>query len=168
MIKSTLQNTINQLDELVEQLTPEDYKRKEEMLSGSSIGMHVRHIIEFIECVLQGQESGVICYDDRQRDEILQTDTQEASRRMRMCHRAIQTCNSNQIIDLAGSYCVENSKPYSVKSSVERELAYNIEHAIHHMAIIKIAVKQLFPYVTIPAHFGVAHSTISYEASQSA
>jgi len=168
MIKSTLQNTLNQLNELIIQLKAEDYQFKNEILSGSSLGMHVRHIVEFVECVLQGQDSGVICYDSRKRDQLLQTDVQEASRRMMMCNNAIKTCNGEKLVSLDGSYCNDQSAPYSVKSSVERELAYNIEHAIHHMAIIKIAVRQLFPYVKIPDHFGVAHSTISYEATRSA
>lgn len=49
-----------------------------------------------------------------------------------------------------------------INSSLYRELAFNIEHAIHHMAIIKIAAKILNPEIQIPSHFGVAPSTIRY------
>jgi hypothetical protein len=47
---------------------------------------------------------------------------------------------------------------------VARELLYNLEHAIHHMALIQVAVRQAFPALTLPAHFGVAYSTVQHQA----
>jgi hypothetical protein len=44
-----------------------------------------------------------------------------------------------------------------------RELTYNIEHAVHHMAIIKIGIREVANYVTLPADFGIAASTIRYK-----
>jgi len=168
MIKSTLKNTLDQLDQLIVQIKPADYELNVDILSGSSLGMHVRHIIEFVECALEGEKTGVICYDSRKRDLALQSDVHTASARIKECSNGIESCSGNVDVKLSGTYCSSNPSVYSVKSSVERELQYNIEHAIHHMAIIKIAVRQVFPYVTIPDSFGVAHSTIQYEASQSA
>jgi len=49
-----------------------------------------------------------------------------------------------------------------IPSGAYRELAYNIEHVIHHMAIIKIALRQHFEEVTIPENFGIAPSTAKY------
>jgi len=50
-----------------------------------------------------------------------------------------------------------------MNSSYFRELQYNIEHAIHHMAIIKIAIGACFTEVELPANFGVAYSTVRYQ-----
>ena len=55
-----------------------------------------------------------------------------------------------------------------MKSSFYRELSYNIEHAIHHMALLKVAVKQTLTYISLPENFGVASSTIRYRASTGA
>ncbi|MDX1476670.1 MAG: hypothetical protein R3301_03155 [Saprospiraceae bacterium] len=48
-------------------------------------------------------------------------------------------------------------------SSLERELIYNIEHTIHHLAIIKIGLAIIAPDIPLPAHFGVAPSTVKYK-----
>lgn len=163
MIKEILQATLQQLDELLTQLNSEEYVQKDTILSGSSIGMHVRHIIEFVGCVLDGEKTGTICYDDRKRDEILQTDVQAVKQQINEISIRIDQVNQEQSIQLVGFYGVPKTFQYNLTSSIERELAYNIEHAIHHMAMIKIAVNQLFPHITLDTQFGVAHSTLRHE-----
>ena len=64
------------------------------------------------------------------------------------------------------SYGKTDKDSVKIKSSLERELAYNIEHAIHHMAIIKIAVQTVFPKVKLADNFGVAFSTVRYQKSE--
>ena len=56
----------------------------------------------------------------------------------------------------------DNSVVHRVESTLDRELIYNIEHAIHHMAMIKIGLKVLAPELHLPENFGVAPSTIRY------
>jgi hypothetical protein len=48
-----------------------------------------------------------------------------------------------------------------VESNYLRELLYNLEHCIHHQALIKVAVLQN-PTILLSENFGVAHSTIEY------
>jgi hypothetical protein len=43
-----------------------------------------------------------------------------------------------------------------------RELAYDLEHSIHHQAIIKIAMKNLNSEYALNENFGVARSTIRF------
>jgi hypothetical protein len=47
-----------------------------------------------------------------------------------------------------------------------REITYNIEHIVHHMALVKIGIKEVCPYVVMPPEFGIAVSTIKYHKSQ--
>jgi hypothetical protein len=49
---------------------------------------------------------------------------------------------------------------------MERELAYNIEHTIHHMAIIKQSIIEHFTYIDLPEYFGVASSTVRYASAK--
>ena len=46
-------------------------------------------------------------------------------------------------------------------TNYDRELLYNLEHCIHHQALIKVAVLQN-DAIVIDANFGVARSTIEY------
>ncbi len=55
-----------------------------------------------------------------------------------------------------------------IASNFYRELIYNIEHAVHHMAIMKIGVLEVAPYVSMPLDFGVAVSTIRHKKSETA
>jgi hypothetical protein len=50
-----------------------------------------------------------------------------------------------------------------ITTNLHRELAYNIEHAIHHMAIMKIGINEVAPYVRLEENFGVAPSTVRYK-----
>jgi hypothetical protein len=59
--------------------------------------------------------------------------------------------------------CAEHGQDgLHVRSTIGRELVYNIEHTIHHLAIVKIALKVIIPSMEIPEHFGVAPSTIRH------
>lgn len=55
---------------LLEQLNTVQFNQKLDLLSGSSIGMHYRHIAEYYQTVLACQES--ICYDKRARNKQLE------------------------------------------------------------------------------------------------
>ena len=48
-----------------------------------------------------------------------------------------------------------------IDSNYYRELLYNLEHCIHHQALIKVAVLKN-ENLKVDANFGVARSTIEY------
>lgn len=53
-----------------------------------------------------------------------------------------------------------------ITTNLYRELIYNLEHAVHHMAIMKIAMPEIAPYIVLPPDFGIALSTIQYHKNQ--
>ena len=68
MLIPSIQNTLNELSDLLSQLSNEDYTAPCFGLSNATIGEHTRHIIEMFQCVENQYEVGVINYDDRKRD----------------------------------------------------------------------------------------------------
>ena len=56
---------------------------------------------------------------------------------------------------------IVDGEELNIDSNYFRELLYNLEHCIHHQALIKVAVLQL-EHLQIDADFGVARSTIEY------
>jgi hypothetical protein len=66
-MKSIAKENLLQLKELLQVMKKEDFNRKTEILSGSSIGQHIRHILEFYLLLVSGSFSGTISYDKRQR-----------------------------------------------------------------------------------------------------
>ena len=65
---------------------------------------------------------------------------------------------------VTGTYTNEVPSEYAVRSTYYREMIYNLEHMVHHMAMIKIGIRQS-TNVLVPADFGVASSTIQYKKS---
>ena len=63
-------------------------------------------------------------------------------------------------------YGLEGSNRQEIETNIGRELAYNIEHAVHHMAILKIGLAIVAPEVKVPEGFGVAVSTLRYKREQ--
>ena len=159
-LKYVIKNLFDQLQYLVRELSEQEISTKLEIISGSTIGMHIRHIIEFFDCFLIGVEQGRICYDDRKRELSLEKDKQYI---LNSIEEVIQKLNTieNKNIHLSVNYFMEGVTE-TIPTNVNRELVCNIEHAVHHMAIISIAMKHSFQYIDIPEFFGVAQSTIAH------
>jgi hypothetical protein len=49
----------------------------------------------------------------------------------------------------------------AIPSNYYREIAYNLEHTIHHMALIRVGINEV-SMIELPQDFGVAYSTIKY------
>lgn len=154
------------LDDLRHYLTvidPVSYQSSLDILSGSTVGQHTRHIIEFYICLLeQSLEKGhpVINYANRKRDHRIESEPDYALSYAQTIVEKLKELNTDQTCLLN---CAEHGQEdLMVHSTIGRELIYNIEHTIHHLAIVKIALKSTMPQIELPAHFGVAPSTIRH------
>ncbi len=161
-LKSVSTDSLMQLAEVVGQLTDTDYARPLAVLSGNTVGRHVRHILEFYQLLISSAETGRVNYDQRQRDGQLEVDTAEALQRIGNIDRAIHRLNLNQPLHLEADLSVAGAESIQIPSTVARELLYNVEHAIHHMALIQVALRNAFPDIVMPEHFGVAYSTVQH------
>jgi hypothetical protein len=153
---------LDQLSDAVQQLTQAEFTHPSETLGGSSIGQHLRHTLEFFICLEHGYNNGLINYDKRAHDKLIETDKQTALGII----DHIRQFTTGQIEDkpllLEVGYDLKNDEEVRVHTNYFRELTYNIEHAVHHMAIMKIGIREVARHVLIPADFGVAASTLRY------
>ncbi len=162
-LKNTSHLILNQILDLTAQLSDSEYAAKLDLLNGNSIGKHVRHVLEFFDLLVNGYAEGIINYDKRNHEPLYETDTQATLAKMKSLVNGIDNISLGEDVILEVSYASTDEETVKIKSSIERELAYNIEHAIHHMAIIEIAVQTVFPKISLPENFGVAFSTIRYQ-----
>ena len=160
-IKQTTSEIIDQLTELAEKLSQDNFTRPLTVLMKSSIGMHYRHIIEFYEVMISGVGTGEINYDSRKHDPELEQSREKCLERLKGIRKAI-TLEPAMNLKLSGSYTLETDIRFTISTNLERELVYNIEHAIHHMAIIRIALQHEFPGISIGKEFGYAYSTLKH------
>ncbi len=154
------------LDDLrvyLSKLEPVTYQQPLDILSGSTIGQHTRHILEFYTCLIEqsvNEEHPLINYSTRRRDHRIESEPDHALQYVdRICDQ-LREMDEHKPCQLD---CAEHGKTdHVVNSTIGRELIYNIEHTIHHLAIIKIALRSVTPVLELPEHFGVAPSTIRH------
>ncbi len=156
MLIPAIQKTLNELTNLLSKLSNEDYCNPCRDLSNATIGEHTRHIIEMFQCLENQYESGIVNYDNRKRDYSIQTDTDFAIECIHIIRNQVEKANKNlqlqQVVD---------GEELLISSNYNRELLYNLEHCIHHQALIKVALIQS-ETIEINENFGVARSTIEY------
>ena len=161
-IKANNKVVISQLVNLIEQFSNENYSKKLDILSGSSIGMHIRHILEFYTCFLQQTNENQICYDSRQRQLIYEINTIASIKEFEKIQKKINLLDINKKLEIKTNSGTEEGNNDFVNSSIGRELLYTLDHAIHHMALIKIGIQLNFEHITFPEGFGIAPSTIRH------
>lgn len=156
MLIESIKNNLDELIALLKQLSNAEYSSPCFQLGNSSIGEHTRHIIELFQCLENQYESGVINYDQRQRNVLIQTNTDFAIEKIVAIQNNLDKENKNIVLQqrIDGDEILTESNYF-------RELLYNFEHCIHHQALIKVAVLQ-FSTIEIDENFGVARSTIEY------
>ena len=159
---STLsKNTLKELKAFLTSISEITYKKPINELSNASIGQHTRHIIEFYICLVNQIKGGdTVNYDKRLRNSELEMSLEAATKEIDSLCNEINNIVINQTINIEGSM---GTSPYSVSSSTERELLHVLEHANHHMAVIKIATKILDLKIELAPNFGIAASTTAYK-----
>lgn len=162
LFKATLQ-ILDQLESTVKQIRSEDFYKSSATLSGSTIGQHLRHTLEFFICLASGFEQGVINYDKRDHDKLIESDKFIALAAIGRIKEFIISNPKDKELVLEVGYERHSDECISIPTNFYRELTYNIEHAVHHMAIMKIGVRELAPYVQLNEHFGIAISTVRYK-----
>src|SRR5688500_8454021 len=82
-VQRPILSLFEQLHQLLETMTDLQYCQGLQALSQSSIGQHLRHIIEFFNELDRGYETGSVNYDQRARDHQIETDRSVAMRKLR-------------------------------------------------------------------------------------
>jgi hypothetical protein len=162
ILKYPIQHVFVQLTDTLKQLTAAEYIQPSRILFNATIGQHVRHIIELFQCLEAGYSEGIVNYEKRKRDYSIETDKNTAIILLKEIYQHIERANKDIILE-AEDY-TDTAEAVAVPSNYYRELAYNLEHTIHHMALIRVGIHEV-SRITLPDEFGVAYSTIKYRQS---
>ena len=133
--------TLNNLAKLISPLD-KIYSQKNSHLINETIGKHVRHIIDFYLCFINGIKIKFIDYDKRERNTKVENDKEYAIKTISSIVDQLNNNYLNTPITINLNLSITKS---SLNSSIERELMYIADHAIHHGHIIQLFVKNYFP-----------------------
>lgn len=153
---------------LISALDDEQYGTDFPSLKLASIGDHYRHHLEHVDLFLRGLHQGVIDYDNRRRDGSIATSVEVALREtQRMIEELEMLCLSisENALQVMQSSHVDGQRPL-VTSNLARELLFLNSHAIHHYAIISIAVRLCGQ--NCDARLGVMPSTLHHREASDA
>ncbi|MEO6253493.1 MAG: hypothetical protein ABIO79_09320 [Ferruginibacter sp.] len=153
--KST--EALNSLVDVLQQLPDQgSYAAPCTALSNASIGQHTRHIIELYQCLISGYGPGEIHYDDRKRNTLYENEIAAAVDAVKQIQLELQ-----QPDKMLKIFCENEDNSVCIESNYYREVLYNLEHCIHHQALIKVALLSIKD-IRIADSFGVAPSTLQY------
>jgi hypothetical protein len=157
------QNTINilqQVANLVKQIDDNHYSEQLDLLSKNTIAKHVRHILELYVQLIAGLPQNEINYEKRERNLLLEHNRNYTINFINDLKTSILSLETN--LETVQLRTLIQNDELLVKTSLERELVYNLEHTIHHMAIMQIACNHCFKYIVLEKNFGVAYATVQY------
>jgi hypothetical protein len=158
-IHQTVKVIFKELADSLVRLSGEQYNQKIDTLSGATIGQHVRHIVEMFVCLQEGYAIGIVNYEKRKRDITVETSKNVAIHIME--ELSVSLFANNKELILEAGFDVNSNELNRFPTNYFREIAYNMEHAIHHMALIKIGINKVSD-IQLPEGYGVASSTIKY------
>lgn len=154
---------LDQLQDVVTQISANDFAKPSVALSNATVGQHLRHTLEFFLCLENGFRNGVINYDNRAHDKLIETDKYIALNAIRKVREFVVSTIIDVSLRLEVGYDRHTEDCVTIQTNYFRELTYNIEHAVHHMALIKIGIREVAGYVQLPRDFGIAVSTLRHK-----
>lgn len=156
-------SVLEKIDHILHQLTDEELARPFALLFGSSVGGHVRHILEFYEELLTCHASGTFSYDQRERNLLIATEVIAARASAARSKGLLEELTTDGELWMDSE--LPGNEPTSVlRTTLKRELAYLADHGVHHLAMVRIALEQCLPHIHFPEHLGVAASTRNHLA----
>ena len=158
---------LEQLRNSISHMSNQEFTSPVISLNGSTIGQHCRHTIEFFTCLMDGYHSGRLDYDKRERKIEIESDTETSIDTIDSIILWLQGTQSDRPLTIDITYDEDGVEHDTLNTTYFRELVYNIEHAIHHMALIKVGIREICPEVPIDDSYGVAVSTLRYQRSKS-
>ncbi|MFN3529290.1 MAG: DinB family protein [Bacteroidia bacterium] len=150
---------LRQLQQWLESLDAPTYSALPLGLLGASMGKHCRHIIEFYQQLFETPPGEAVNYDKRERNLLLEQAPNEAAMALESIIQRILDGVNDQALTLEGEL-TKHTTPFA--TSLGRELLYAYEHAVHHMALMRVASHAAFPHLTFPPNFGVAYATLQH------
>ena len=145
---------------VVAALSPDAYGARLFPAASGSIGEHVRHCLDHVSALVSADPSSCLSYDHRERGTAVETDPVQALRSLQLLRLKIAVGRWSTRLDepiCVISTVTQSGVMLSGMSTLARELAFVLNHTIHHQAMIGLLASLLG--CDVPDRFGFAPST---------
>lgn len=159
--------SLEQMIDFIKGLTDEAYQTAPKPLFDSSIGQHLRHILDVYMAIIKSEKFEVVNYDIRRRGLALESVRIEGLAELNIIHNWLLDLDETSLslptnVQTEVSVCSEQAAQMS--SSIGRELCFASSHLTHHLAIMAAIAKFLGHEVS--DELGVAPTTATFLRSQ--
>jgi len=150
---------------------PAGYATRDPAVFNSTIGGHLRHVLEHYTSFLDGldQDEG-IDYENRARDVRIERECAHARECLAQVAARLENTLAASSADRPVRVRMENPPTAGVASwsasSMSRELEFLLSHTVHHYALIAVICTRLGHQPA--ADFGMAPSTLRHQVAQAA
>lgn len=159
--------TLAQVCAILEGIEADHYTRRERICFDSSIGGHVRHVVEHYTSLCLGLATGLVDYEARARDSRIENDPVYALGQLKAVEEQLGHVGrgpANRALRVKSESNDDGETVCWADSSALRELEHVLSHTIHHFALIAVICSA--SGIAVPADFGVAPSTLRFRRRQ--
>lgn len=161
-LRAATDSILSNMRQYLEQVDAAAYSAPVAALSLATLGQHTRHTLEFFQCITEQSAGGILNYDKRHRNHSIEESPAAAIASIGTIAGWFATQFSDRHLLLQVTLHEYNDEVTLIPTTSLREWNYAVEHAIHHMAMIRIGAQFVAPGLTLPESFGVAPSTLKY------
>jgi uncharacterized damage-inducible protein DinB len=154
---------VNQAIDLLDGMSVQEYQKKLPPHFPSSIGAHMRHIVDHFTALKNGVSEGHVNYNVRSRESQIEQYPKAATEVLENISAWLSTVSEEQLdmtLSVTTEIDISQTQSATCQSTFQRELVFASSHAIHHYALIRIMCGMLNK--NIPEFFGYAPATITH------
>jgi len=156
---AALRRRLSQLRAVVAALSDEAYRWRPEGQVSGSVGGHVRHCLDHAATLAATRPFDELSYDDRRRGTPVETSRHAALDAIDRTSAALAELESLNLDHPVRVTALLEASGGSVRgwSTLGREVAFVINHTVHHQALIALLLSIM--HRPVPPSFGFAPST---------
>ena len=150
LIISSINETLNKAIALIDAVDAKTYRDDSVGPYYSSIGSHIRHTLDFFDCIINGLDTNDIDLTARKRNEILSRNKEAARDHIYEIQKTLVSymdVNTDYLVHVTDNL---GQGKVTVNYTLESILAYANSHAIHHYAVIGYILNCLKTEINIP------------------
>lgn len=161
MLLNAIKNALDQILVVVDCIQELPEQKNKNLYQIIGVGRHIRHVIDHFLALKNGVDKGVVDYNLRQRDSIVEQDIHAARAHIVEIIDWLHELKLDDVdLEVLSEIDCLQTVNRSFKSCFERELLYLINHTVHHAAYMKLLAKT--KGVMLPDHIGIAPSTATF------
>lgn len=140
-IDSSMQ-TLEQLSCFIEDLNDTEYQYSAKPWFNSSIGQHLRHIVDLYMALMN--HNGLVDYDARRRGAAIETQRLVGLEELNTIKQWLLNLNEEDLntdLHISTEVSLQSQQALQFRSNFARELCFAASHLTHHLAIMAVIAK---------------------------